>query len=92
MCDESGFPCVQIRRGKGGKFHLQRLVGTDKEIEFVRNCFKNSAENDYIFSRSEYKNKLNFHYLRAKAAQRAYAYYVNRINAEGEAYIKELEK
>ena len=91
VCDESGFPCVQIRRGKGGKFHLQRLVGTAEEIEFVRNCFKNSAENDYIFSRSEYKNKLNFHYLRAKVAQRAYAYYVNRINAEGEAYIKELE-
>ena len=35
---------------------------------------------------------MNLHYLRAKAAQRAYAYYVNRINTEGEAYIKELEK
>ena len=89
--DESGFPCVQITRGKGGKYHLQRLVGTDDEIDFVRKCFENTAKDDYIFDRSEFKNKLNFHYLRAKAAQRAYQYYASRIKQEGESYVKELE-
>ncbi len=89
--DESGFPCIKITRGKGGKMQLQRIIGTDDEIAFIKSCFDGN-ENDYVFERSELANKLNFHYLRAKNAQRAYEYYVNRINTEGESYVKELEK
>ena len=89
--DESGFPCIKITRGKGGKMQLQRIIVTDDEIAFIKSCFDGN-ENDYVFERSELANKLNFHYLRAKNAQRVYEYYVNRINAEGESYIKELEK
>lgn len=90
--DESGFPCIKITRGKGGKMQLQRIIGTDDEIAFIKSCFDVENPNDYVFERTELANKLNFHYLRAKNAQRAYKYYVNRINTEGEAYIKELEK
>ena len=89
--DESGYPCIKISRGKGGKRQLQRIIGTDDDIAFIKSCFYGN-ENDYVFERSELANKLNFHYLRAKNAQRAYEYYVNRINTEGESYVKELEK
>jgi len=89
--DKNDLPCIQVSRGKGGKYHLQRLVCTKEDLKFIRQCFDNVAPDEYVFDRSELKNKLNLHYLRAKVAQRAYAYYVNRINAEGEAYIKELE-
>lgn len=90
--DESGFLCVRVSRGKGGKMQLQRIVGNDEDLNFIRHCFDNVSFDDYVFDRSELKNKLNLHYLRAKVAQRAYNYYAGRIEREGEDYIKELER
>ena len=90
--DESGYPCIQIFRGKGGKLQYQRVIGSSDDINFIKSCFEGGKPNDYVFERTELANKLNFHYLRAKNAQRAYAYYTDRINTEGESFVKELER
>ena len=90
--DESGLFCINISRGKGGKKQIQRIIGSNDDSDFIKSCFEGGNPGDYVFERAELANKLNFHYLRAKNAQRAYAYYVNRINTEGEIYVKELEK
>lgn len=35
--DESGYPCVRVKRGKGGKFQLQRILPGDEM--FIRSYF-----------------------------------------------------
>ena len=71
--DESGYPCVFIRRGKGSKKQWQRILPSD--IEFVKSFFDGKAPDEPIFDRAEFKNKIPYHYLRAMQAQRAYRYY-----------------
>ena len=84
------YPMVIVKRGKGGKKnHHQRIICSDDELQFLKDCFKGNPD-DYVFERWELANKLNFHYLRAKAAQRAYNYFQNRIDSEGEKYVEEL--
>lgn len=87
VCDESGYLCVRIRRGKGGKFQLQRILSED--VIFVRSYFDGSEE--LIFTRTELNNKLDLHHLRAAQAQRAYRYYADRLRAEPE-YREQLEQ
>ena len=70
--DESGNPCVFVRKGKGGKQQYQRLLSCD--IDFVKAYFDGS-ENP-VFSHEEMTNKLPLHYLRAKFAQRSFEYYL----------------
>lgn len=70
--DESGNACIFSRRGKGGKQQKQRLLPKDEE--FVRGYFDGSDKP--VFSKEEMRNKLPLHYLRAKFAQRSYAYYL----------------
>ena len=72
--DESGHYCVRIRRGKGGKQQLQRILPED--IAYVKSFFNGKAPNEPIFDRAELKNKIPYHYLRAMQAQRAYKYYL----------------
>ena len=71
--DESGHLCIKIRRGKGGKKQLQ-LILPDNE-SFIKNYFENKAPDKPIFDQSELKNKIPYHYLRAKHAQEAYKYF-----------------
>lgn len=71
--DESGNPCVYVRKGKGGKRQYQRILPAD--IKFVKSYFDGS-ENP-VFSKEEMSNKLPLHYLRAKFAQRSYEYYLS---------------
>lgn len=86
VCDESGYLCVQIRRGKGGKYQLQRVLPGDEM--FVRSFFDGSES--YVFTREEIKNKIDSHHLRAVLAQRAYYYYAERLRNEPE-YRLQLE-
>ncbi len=71
--DESGYLCVLVENGKGGKETKQRILPED--TDFVKSFFDGIAPNQPVFDNSELKNKIPYHYLRAKQAQRAYAYY-----------------
>lgn len=84
--DESGYLCVRIRRGKGGKYQLQRILPGDEM--FVRAHFDGSTS--LIFKKAELDNQIDLHHLRAVQAQRAYQYYVERLCNEPE-YRAQLE-
>jgi len=84
--DESGYLCVRVRRGKGGKYQEQRILPGDEML--VRLYFNGSEE--YIFNRQELKNKIDLHHLRAVLAQRAYQYYYDRLHNEP-GYQERLE-
>lgn len=87
--DESGYWCVRIRRGKGGKYQEQRVLPED--VELVKSYFDGST--DFVFTRAEMTNKIDLHHLRALQAQRAYQYYAEQIKDESfrTQLIKELQ-
>ncbi len=87
VTDESGYLCVEVRRGKGGKYQLQRIRPEDELA--VRSYFNGSG--DFVFSRAEMTNKLDLHRARAQLAQRNYGYYLHRIRTEA-GYRQQLEK
>lgn len=84
--DESGYLCVRIRRGKGGKYQEQRILPGDELL--VRSYFDGSEEP--VFDRAELANKIDLHHLRAVLAQRAYQYYADRLRSEL-GYREQLE-
>lgn len=84
--DESGYLCVRIRRGKGGKYQEQRILPGDEM--FVRSYFDGSEK--LIFTRAELTNKIDLHHLRAVQAQKAYFYYAQRLREEP-GYRRQLE-
>lgn len=77
--DESGYLCIEVEQGKGGKYQLQRILPQyEKEvIEIMK-----KSPSDYVFSKDEMNNKIDLHAYRAKVAQEAYKYYENRIKNE----------
>lgn len=85
--DESGHFCVVIRRGKGGKYQEQRILPED--VEFVKSFF--DGTDDYVISREEMKNKIDYHPIRAEHARKTYFYYLDKVNNNPE-YRKTLEK
>lgn len=84
--DESGYLCVRIRKGKGGKYQEQRIA-PEHEL-FVRGYFDGSE--DYVFSKDELRNKIDLHHIRAKVAQHQYDYYRQRLDEEP-GYRAQLE-
>ena len=46
--DESGYPCVRVKRGKGGKYQEQRIAPED--LELVRSYFNGSEDMEEIKS------------------------------------------
>lgn len=90
--DESGHLCVRVRRGKGGKMQLQRILPED--ISVIRNYFDGKAPDEPIFSKADFKNKISYHYLRAIQAQRAYHYYekIARTKAGRAKLEKEIKR
>ena len=76
--DESGYLCVFVRKGKGGKRQKQRILPQD--IDFVKSFF--DGTDNYIFTKSETTNKLDIHHYRHLQAQRAYDYYYNRLQID----------
>lgn len=80
VCDESGYLCVRVKQGKGGKYQEQRIAPED--VDFVRSYFDGSA--DRVFSTAEMSNKLDLHHLRALRAQRAYHDYLARLENDPE--------
>lgn len=76
--DESGYLCVRVKQGKGGKYQEQRIAPED--VDFVRSYFDGSTNN--VFSKLEMKNKIDLHHLRALRAQRAYHDYLTQLETE----------
>lgn len=77
--DESGYLCVDVERGKGGKRQLQRILPGDELI--VLDTIASSTGSN-VFSSWEMKNKIDLHKLRAEQARRAYSYYLDRIHTD----------
>lgn len=78
--DESGYPCVEVCKGKGGKYQLQRILPED--VDAVGACFTDGTGKDFVFRKEEMKNKIDLHAIRAEVAKRAYAYYMDRLKTE----------
>lgn len=69
--DESGNPCVRVKKGKGNKLQLQRLLPED--VDFVKSYFNGIADDERIFEPEMFQNnQLNLHKLRADCAKKFY--------------------
>lgn len=79
--DESGYLCVLIESGKGGKTQKQRILPEDEKV--VQLLFEGVKPKDFVLSREEIRNKIDVHYLRALKAQKAYGYYLEQIRNGG---------
>ena len=78
--DDFGHPCVLVRKGKGGKRQLQRIL--PDELPTIKAVFDAPADEEHLFSRDELKNKIDLHHLRALRAQKMYRYYLDKIKNE----------
>ena len=78
--DDFGHPCILIRKGKGGKRQLQRIL--PEELPAIKVVFDAPADEQHLFSRDEMKNKIDLHHFRALRAQKMYRYYLDRIETE----------
>ena len=78
--DDFGHPCILIRKGKGGKRQLQRIL--PEKMPAIKVVFDAPADEQHLFSRDELKNKIDLHHLRAQRAQKMYRYYLDRIETE----------
>ena len=78
--DESGYLCVNVARGKGGKRQLQRILPEDEGT--VLEIFQAADPEQKLFSPEEMNNKIDLHGIRRKQAQRAYEYYYGRLKNE----------
>ena len=85
--DESGYPCVIVRKGKGGKETYQRVLPDN--ADFIKSFFDGSS--DMVFTADEMNNDIDYHRIRAKQAVMAYNYYMEKLKADPE-YRKQLEK
>ena len=80
VVDDFGNPCILVRKGKGGKRQLQRIL--PEELESAKAVFDRPADANHLFSKEEMDNKIDLHHLRALRAQRMYQYYLSRIQNE----------
>ena len=80
VVDDFGNPCVLVRKGKGGKQQLQRIL--PEELPAIQEVFQHPADEQHLFSKAELSNKIDLHHLRALRAQRMYQYYLSRIQNE----------
>ena len=72
--------CVRVKKGKGGKQQLQRIL--PDELELVKAVFDHPTDESHSFSKAEMDNKIDLHHLRALRAQQMYNYYLERIRTE----------
>ena len=84
--DEAGRPCVLVRKGKGGKAQLQRILPDD--LETVKAYFDGTAER--IFSQDEMQNHIDLHRIRGEHARKCYDYYVGLPDPDRQQLRREL--
>ena len=80
VTDDFGNWCIRVKKGKGGKRQLQRIL--PEELPAIKVVFDNPATPEHLFSKSEMNNKIDLHHLRALRAQKMYRYYLERIESE----------
>lgn len=78
--DESGYWCVEVEKGKGGKYQLQRIP--EDKAAFVKAYFDAVGLNENVFSKEEMNNKIDLHAKRAEVAKREYRRYVELFQAD----------
>lgn len=78
---------VRVRRGKGGKYQLQRVLPQHEKT--IDRIFKDVGKDENVFSRREMSNKIDLHGMRADVAKEAYDYYSERIKNDS-GYADEL--
>lgn len=86
--DESNKLCIEIEKGKGGKRQLQRILPND--IQIVKKTFADVKQDEYVFSSTELRNKIDLHALRAEQARKAYSYYEKMSINEKRTLVKEM--
>ncbi|MBQ5591883.1 MAG: hypothetical protein IIU80_02960 [Clostridia bacterium] len=80
--DEIGY-AIRIKRGKGGRFHKQRL-NFSEDIEFVKQYFNKSNSNERLFKKEDFSPKMDYHHLRALFAQKNYKFYYDLLHTGNE--------
>ena len=93
VVDDFGNWCVRVKKGKGGKRQLQRIL--PEELPAIQEVFRHPADEQHLFSKEELTNKIDLHHLRALRAQRMYKYYLEHIQSEKgyrEQLISEIKR
>ena len=90
LLDESGKPCVRVKKGKGGKMQLQNIFPWD--VETVRSYFTGKEPNERIFAESEMRNHLDLHSYRHEHAQAFYQYYASMSEPDRQILRERLIK
>lgn len=81
--DESGYPCVHVRSGKGGKDQMQRVASEDLPV--LMDVIKGASDirpETRLFSSEEMRNKIDLHRLRGEHAREMYDRYAERLERE----------
>lgn len=80
--DSSGALCVEVERGKGGKYQLQRIAPEDEAL--VRGYFEGKGRDEPIFSSEEMDcRNLDLHGIRAEHARAEYDRYAEMCQQPG---------
>lgn len=88
--DESGYLCIEVERGKGGKRQLQRILPQYEDT--VKTVLKRYQTGEQLFKALVPASHLNLHAMRAEVAQTAYRHYESRIKHEGhDKLLQELK-
>ena len=88
--DESGQWCVEVLKGKGAKYTLQRL-NSSEDVEFIRKYFEAVGPDEKIFPPELFRNRLNLHKLRADSAREFYFQNLKKLQ-EDPSYAEQMEK
>ena len=81
--DESGYPCVHIAQGKGGKEQLQRIDPQD--LPFLKELLRTAEDlrpDTRLLSWTEMNNKLDLHGIRGEHARDMYDLYLERLKSD----------
>lgn len=76
--DYAGNLCVLVRRGKGGKTQMQRIL--PKDCPAIIELFAGVSENQKVFDPADFQNKIPIHAIRRSHAQEAYNHYLHLIH------------
>lgn len=76
--DESGYLCVEVLKGKGGKYQLQRVM--PQYYEVVKKIFNDTEPGARVLAPEEMSRHVSYHGIRAEVAQEAYDLYKNLID------------
>lgn len=89
VVDENDYPCVQVRKGKGGKYQLQRI--DPGQFDRVDKIFQSPALPDGRILRKAELRHLNLHAIRAIVAWAYYRHTCSRLETEPQ-YRSQLEQ